>query len=227
MSFQLRPARHQVADMKRIIDLGPSRLTVVHERLAGIKGVLPDPPKLLHAVRDVVEDLDAQSLIRQLLSLSGLVRQSGQSIQAVVNGVGVALANEKGDDRVDPTVWQTVENEFSLLLGLDCVQLATKAIELSYDYANLLQSTKVLTDIRPLYSDSADAINGAVVSFTLRLQYTNADGEYDLSIALDDSDIRNLLDQCRRTITKASTARAFLTDKCQIPVAIFGESEND
>jgi hypothetical protein len=101
------------------------------------------------------------------------------------------------------------------------------AIELVYDYANLLRRTRVLTDIRPLFNNAADQIEGAVVSYTLRLRYDSADGEHELSIALDESDIRILADQCDRALTKATTARAMLVEKCNLSVIVSGEVNDD
>jgi hypothetical protein len=106
------------------------------------------------------------------------------------------------------------------------VSLAAKAIELSYDYANLLRRTRILTDIRPLYNDSADCIEAAVVSYTLRLRYDTADGEHELSIALDEADLRTLMAQCERAMTKAKTARDVLAGRCNISIAISGETSD-
>jgi hypothetical protein len=226
MGFQIRPAPHQIPDLKRIVALGPVRLNSVHARLVELSGIIPDPAVMLRATKEVVEGSDAEALIRQLLSLRGIARQSGQPIEAIVAGLGEALANESEGTRIDPPDWQLVRVQLASLLELESVRLATTAIELSYDYANLLQRTKILTDIRPIFNDAADTITGAVVSFTLRLRYTNADGERDLSIALDESDIRILADQCDRAITKAGAARSQMSGKCGVPVAIFGEVEN-
>ena len=107
-----------------------------------------------------------------------------------------------------------------------CVRLAATAIELSYDYANLLRRTKVLTDVRPIFNDAGDGIDGAVVSFTMRLRYSNADGEHDLSIALDENDIKTLQEQCQRAILKARTASAMMVDRCEIAAIVSGEADN-
>ncbi len=101
--------------------------------------------------------------------------------------------------------------------------MASTAIELSYDYANLLRRTKILTDIRPLFNESADEIEAAVVSYTLRLRYDSADGEHELSIALDESDIKTLAAQCERALMKSATARSLMTDTCGVSVTVSGE----
>ena len=106
------------------------------------------------------------------------------------------------------------------------VRIAATALELAYDYANLLQRTRILTDVRPIYNKPADRIEGAVISFTMRLKYSNADGEHDLSIALDEEDIETLCEQCQRAIVKAMTARSLMADSCKVPVLISGEAED-
>ena len=223
MGVQLQLARHQIADLKRIIDLGPQRLAAVQAKLAAISPPPLDPKGLLGAIRATVPEEYAEPLVRQLLSLRGVVRQSGESVVDVLAAVGNSLAAEIGDCTVDMKGWKVVEAGLKTLIDLECVRLAATAIELSYDYANLLQRTKILTDIRPLYDDSAKNIEGAVVSFTLRLRYSNANGEHDLSIALDERDIIGLSMDCDRALQKAKTARALMEKSSTVPVIISGE----
>jgi len=94
------------------------------------------------------------------------------------------------------------------LLKCRPVRLAATAIELSYDYANLVRNVRILSDIRPLYDEEAEKIEGAVISHTMRLHYDSADGEHELSLAMDEKDISNLMEQCKRALKKSQTAKA-------------------
>lgn len=222
MTLQIRATNHQLADLKRIVVVGPDKLAQVRAKLGLIQTPTLRPQELLASVGEVISAEEAQSLVRQLLSLHGVVRQSGHSVAKVVAGVRSAVQQQGADAGIDVDAWSTVEGELSQLLEERSVRLATTAIELAYDYANLLRRTKILTDIRPLYDEAGDHIEGAVVSYTLRLRYDSADGEHELSIALDDEDIKRLAVQCNRAIHKARAAAA-LMQKTGVAVAVFGE----
>jgi len=226
MSLQLRIAKHQLMDLKRIAKLGTSKLETIQKKLDNIEKPALRPQDLIEAIEDLAGE-DTEPLVRQLLSLRGLVRQSGHSVSEVFSGVRDAIQLNGPDIDFVWDSWLNVENEVKKLVQLQCVRLATTAIELSYDYANLLQRTKILTDIRPLYNNDADEIEGAVISYTLRLRYDNAGGENELSIAMDESDINQLVEQCRRAIKKAETARKMIDDKIEIAVDISGKRSNE
>ena len=195
-------------------------------RLAALTPIPLDPQTLRRAINEVIGAGQAEPLLRQILSLRSVVRRAAISVEYVVAGLDEALAVEDAKGTISFADWIAIRGNLIALVELECVRLAAAAIELSYDYANLLLTTKILTDIRPLYNDAADKIQGAVVSFTLRLRFSNADGEHDLSIALDEDDIEALEQQCKRAVTKAGTARALMTGTCRLSVANIREVED-
>ncbi len=223
MSLQLRATKHQLEDLKRLVELGPTRLADVQDQISSVKAPTLRPQDLLSVVEETLDAGDAERVVRQLLSLQGIVRQSGLEVAEVLSGVRSAIERQGDEVGIDVVGWQTIEDRMKALVELKSVRLAATAIELAYDYANLLRRTKVLTDIRPLYDESGDMIEGAVVSYTLRLRYDSADGEHELSIALDEKDIKSLIAQCERALRKAAAARALMIDKCNISVTVSGE----
>lgn len=226
MTLKLRPHQNQLVDLKRIAELGAEQLSVVRERLQSRSKPTLGSKELLDAVADVLPD-EAELLVRQLLSLRGLVRQTGQEVASVMAGVRDAIERQGSDVELSVEAWSGVESTVSLLVEEQSVRLAATAIELAYDYANLLRRTKILTDIRPLYDETATHIEGAVVSYTLRIHYDSAGTEHESSIALDEADVRTLLDQCQRALTKAATASAMLANKCDIAVTVSGSPSDD
>ena len=226
MSLQLRVSKHQLADLKMISDLGPDCLVKVEQKLKSLPNPTLRPQDLLAKVGEALKQ-DAESLVRQLLSLQGLVRQTGLAVEEVLSGIKAAVQRQGQEVGLELASWERVEGEVQKLVEETSVRLAATAIELAYDYTNLLRRVKILTDIRPLFDRPAEQIEGAVVSYTLRLHYNSADGEHELSVALDEGDIRTLRAECDRAIKKAATAKSLITEKCQIPVALSGETDND
>jgi hypothetical protein len=168
----------------------------------------------------------ADSVVRQALSLHGLVRQGRRSLPDVLEGIRSGIEADSGWTDEEKEKWQAVEPQFRELVASPAVRLVTTAIDLSYEYANLLRRARILTDIRPLYNNDATEIEGAVVSHTLRLRYDSIDGNHQLSIAMDELDVRELVKECERALRKATTARHLMKDKVNVPTIISGEQED-
>ncbi len=225
MSLQLRATMQQLVDLKKIAELGVDNLGNVFEILQSLTNPTLGPQELLAVVSELLPD-DAECLVRQLLSLQGLMRQTGRPVDEVMSGLRTAIEREGADVGLNLTEWDNIVDILKQLVQQQCVRLSATAIELAYDYANLLRRTKLLTDIRPLFNEDADSIEGAVVSYTLRLHYNSADGEHELSVALDQADVQDLVAQCNRALKKAATSRSLMVDKCGIAVTVSGEAND-
>jgi hypothetical protein len=78
-----------------------------------------------------------------------------------------------------------------------------------------------------VFSRDAAKIEGAVVSSTLYLRFENIEGGRELSIAMDESDVKELMKQCERALRKASTARNLMDSVAKVPTIITGEENHD
>lgn len=230
MPTQIRLPPYQLADLQVIRDAGPELLLQMIAALEKFEP-RPVPPTTLHQelrkeLRDQKEIADC--LFRQLLSLYGLVRQRGLRPEQILEGIrfGIETAEEPWSNEGMEKWWQ-VEPLLEKLLFLPIVRLVATTLDLSYEYANLLQRTRIITDIRPIFNLDATEIEGAVVTHTLRIRYDSVDGDHGLSIAMDENDVKTLLDQCNRALVKAQTAKRRMEQKGNIPTIISGEKGNE
>lgn len=231
MPTQLWLSRQQLSDLQIIRDLGSSVLSSLVRHLQG----LPEPILRAADLREqfaicLGEKKDvAENIVRQVLSLLGLQRQRNLKIDDIFEGLLFGIEHaEKSWSRDDILAWDAVAPAFRDLLVHPRVRVVVKSLDLSFEYANLLQSARIVTDIRPVYDDNFDSpkIEAAVVSYTLRLRYTSSDEDQSLSIALDEDDVVELLRQCQRARTKALMARELVQGKAGIPTIISGKAEN-
>jgi len=230
MPPQLRLHSSQVADLAEIRDTPLPTLAAITERLRNA-ATRPIRPKELH--REVVEVLGpnksdaANKLMRPLLALQAIIRQRRLQPDEAIEAVRLALqATDPPWEREQLDRWGQVEPAFKQLLTSPAVRLVSITLDLMYEHENLLQSVRVVTDIRPVYTEDADRIEGSVVSHTLRLRYDSTEGDHSISIAMDEADIRELERQCKRALLKAQTARALMTDKAEVPTIISGDESN-
>lgn len=123
MSVQLRATKHQLADLKRISELGTSRLSEVQRKLSKLEKPVLRPQELLKTVGELLE-ADAEPLVRQLLSLQGLVRQSGSSVDEVISGIRGAIEQHGDEIGIDTAAWASVEGIVKALVQDQSVRLA-------------------------------------------------------------------------------------------------------
>jgi hypothetical protein len=219
----MRLPKDLISDLAIVRDLGPGSLHELNAEIVGAATSVVTTTGLLELLRKTLGDRpQTGSVFHVLVSLAGERRQSRLSVSGVLDQVQSALNNDARWSEEELQRWDLVRPGLAELLGSSQISYLVKALELRYDYANLLESSRIITDLRPVYNDDASEIDGLVVSFTLRLGFTGIDGKHGLSISLDESDVRNLLDECERAIRKGRTAKARMS-QAQIRTSISGE----
>jgi hypothetical protein len=231
MPTQIRLSPQQIADLAAIRDLGSERLRGVAEHLRRLDPLPLRPSQLHHEVLTALgnEERAAEHVLRSLLPLYQLIRQRELTVDDVMEGLrhGIGGADPPWtEDQL--TGWGNVEPVLRDLFLTPAVRTVSKTIDLAYEYANLFQGARLVTDVRPVFNDEDDdmRIDGAVVSFTLRLHYDNREGNHSLSIALDESDVRLLQSQCERALRKARIAQARIQES-GVSTVISGESTDE
>jgi hypothetical protein len=88
------------------------------------------------------------------------------------------------------------------------IAIALKAQTLVYSHQNIFLNAKLITDIRPVFSDDASKIDELVVTHMLTLDYTDGTQRNTvLTLAMDQDDIEVLQLQCERAARKTLTLR--------------------
>jgi hypothetical protein len=91
------------------------------------------------------------------------------------------------------------------------MQRAAKALDLRNAYERILLTSRVVSDIRPIFDDeTADSFEAAVVNHTLQLKYSDGARDHELHIAVDVDDLKRLREQIDRALKKEIAAREFL-----------------
>lgn len=225
MTIKFRIPPDQISDLAAIRDLGTTALNSVIGHLTR-QSVMPLFPSDLrqHIAASLRDSEAAGSLARQLLALNQLIRQRDTKVDDVIAGLRYGIGQLKEWTADQKIQWERIEPQLRSLLACDAIRSVSKATDLAYDHANLFQSARIVTDIRPLFTDPGEdmAITGAVVSYTLRLNYDDRVGDHSMSLALDEADILLLKRQCERALLKARCARDLMNDAASVPTVISG-----
>lgn len=227
MPIQLQLSTTQLADLATIRGIPPELLDSIAEQFDSAVPRPMRPKDLQQIITSKLKNKpdEANRILRPIIALQAIIRRRKIEPDEVVDAVRNELeASDWGDEKLKR--WRAVEAAFKKLLTSEAVRLVGIALELTYEHENLLLSTRVVTDIRPIFSLNASKVEGAVVSHTLRIRYDSSEGDHSISLAMDERDIRELERQCNRALTKSQTARALMEDKAQVPTVASGDSNN-
>ena len=211
MPVQLVLRSKQLQDLAVIRDLGNSKIQAVIDKLSSIEPAPMRPYDLHRAILDILSTRDADILMRQLIPLYTIRRQRDLSakdlIESLSSGISKAAPpwNEEQISR-----WKALEETLHKLFSLSIVWTVIKAMDLSFDYPQLLQNIKIMTDIRPIFNEEASEIQGSIITYTLRIYFDSIGGSESLSIAMDENDVKKLKKICERALNKAQTAKSFM-----------------
>ncbi len=90
-----------------------------------------------------------------------------------------------------------------ILLRSSAVTMTLKAAEVALEVDRAFDEARVMTDLRPLFSDN-DEVSAGVVMHTLRISLIGTEG---ISVVLDEADLLQLEQQILRARKKASALR--------------------
>jgi hypothetical protein len=155
---------------------------------------------------------DLQLALMMLMTLYSARDSRAVPIEQFISDVSTSVEQQ---EKVDPSRAETLKNYLRSLLSVGSLELASKVAELSHEHANLFESSRILTDVRPVFgADSSDLqIQGAVIINTLKIRFWNAGGSQEVYVSLDEEDLEQLRDTVARALNKNQAVRALMTNR--------------
>ncbi len=231
MEPQIRLQAQHKADLALISELGSETVQRLTQHLNSLPQEPVSPGKLQEAIAAALGPASgsaSEPILRQLLALHGVLRNLNINPNQIFGALRLALdPSESGWTHEQFEAWKGVEREVKNLFNSEIIYLSAKALDLSYEHAELLQRARILTDIRPVFSDDATQLRGTVISHTLIVRYDDPQGDHVLSLSIDEDDIQLLMKQCERAMLKSRTAQSELQAKAKIPTIIPGRQGNN
>lgn len=216
--MELQLGSRQLADLLQVVQLGPAVLEEVCSALRSRGKELMSPDSLEQVVGSVLKEPgSAEAVVRTILPLGHILAGLDSADEAL------ELLRPHVSEESDLANLGEVMPILRDLASLSAVKLVRQALDLSYEYTNLLRSARIVTDIRPLFQEDGVEIDACVISQTLRLRFDGYEGGHELSIAVDQADVKELARQCERALIKAETAQKFLMEKGRINSLITGD----
>jgi hypothetical protein len=200
----------------------------VDDLVIALRGTVPvlNPKRLASKLAVAPQSIPADDLVEiigALIALSAVRIVNQVPVPEFVEEVcrsleaGKATAKEKAPSEKAPshegveTAAQRLERlrgRLSALLEAPPLILAAKASTLQREHTNILMSTRVITDIRPVFLDEPDSAQGAMIVHVLKLSYFHDSEPTEIFVAMDYDDLNDL----ERTITRAKAKSKTIRD---------------
>lgn len=209
-SPRIRLNPQQTEDFTALCDVGQVKLEAVLASLEGAERPLISTAQLRERAAAIVGPRHARALVRQLIAFAIGARRMAFSSD-ITEAISDALKERNWDEERQKS-WDEIKSTFWRLVSQRHIRHAAKAYDLSFDYANIFDHMRIVTDLRPVFDDDHATLVGGIVRHVMRLSYSSVGDETSLSIVLDRKDIEDIRQSCDEALKKEGILSAFMTE---------------
>jgi hypothetical protein len=220
MDFSLPDEAFQ--DFSAVLQIEPRALLEYEKVLAAQPGTLISAQDLQNLARQVLpRDSRVGALFRQLFLVNQLSDAGGGTVSAVVDSIYEALAlRAKRPPESRPI---EILSAVVRLAADRHIRASTKALSLAFASDHIYQNSVIVTDIRPVFSDSPSEVVGFISIQDLHLDFYRSGRRHHLVLAVDRDDIRELRSACDRALSKIETSLSLVEEKFGVKAVVAGE----
>jgi hypothetical protein len=209
-SARIRTVRE--AQLAALCGLGVDGLYKLADKFDAL-GPVVNPAKLRLAIEEYTDADTARTIQRFLIGVATAVRRGFLTVPDMLDTIQRSLVADHVQTP-SPETWQKCRQPVERLLASKCVVLSAKSADLASDFERYCVTSRIITDIRPVFDTGNGPIVGATITHTLKLEYLSADRTHgNISIALDMDDIEHLRDACIEAVRKGNVAKALMDEK--------------
>jgi hypothetical protein len=148
-------------------------------------------------------------ILSVLMSLHRHLMDDETPSDALVESVCESIeADNEMDVEFTPDTRGTFAHRLRQLLDVERFAVWAKAFQILHEQPNQIDSVRILTDIRPVFSsDPRTPPKGSVITQTLKIRYRDERKLHEMFFALDTTDIENLIEALNRSKEKAANIR--------------------
>lgn len=97
------------------------------------------------------------------------------------------------------------------ILSVSSLAISGKSLDIYYEHSNCLTSSRIFTDIRPVFCDSKDSFSDTLITHSLKIEYIKNDESLEIFFALDETDINIMISMLERAKWKAKKIKERLS----------------
>jgi hypothetical protein len=198
--------KRQYAALRKLSALSEAQFEELVNGLNSIKASL-SPFDFCQSLSEKTKSIpldDIKHLVGMLCGLYPAKENNKKTASEISHDLRETLEEEKPAN-FPPDKFEALEDRMLKLLSIDkAIAVTAKAQDIVTDHAHVFCGAKVLSDIRPVFSASADNVSAAIVVHTLKIGYHEAREHKEFYVAMDKNDLELLCSVLERASKKAS-----------------------
>jgi hypothetical protein len=222
---RIRLNAQQTEDFAVLCDLGPAKLQALLAALDDSERPIISAAAVRAKATAIVGEDGGRALIRQIIAFAIGIRRAAFSSD-IVDAISEALRERQWSD-AQLKRWDAIKASFWQLVSHRNITHAAKAFDLSYDYANLFDNMRIITDLRPVFDDEHASLIGGIVRHVLRLSYVSMGDQTSLSIAIDRKDIEDIRQWCDEALKKEAALAGYMAQPSPIQLVTSREERDE
>ena len=198
------------ATFKKIAALSKEATNELFAVLANIPAsVLPATfPKDISESVKLTNPSDAAEIVAALLSLFGPFATSSKTLEEFIASVITAFGQENPFPSADDC--SQLRENLRKLMSAPGFGAGAKATGVLLDNERNFLMSRIVTEVRPIFSVRETEISGAVILHTLRISYVANNSRQDFFVAIDGEDLTKLIKDMERAKQKEVKVKKML-----------------
>ena len=164
----------------------------------------------LEQVIPIQESLNRRTLAETLVSMYASLLRSGMPTAEFAKNIADAILVTQ------PAAFdgQALSNRLNQLLCIDAIRLSAKASELRVDHDRVYNSSRVVSDLRPIFNEPVESgLSGFMLIHQLKIVSMRRGKPEELFFAMDEKDLESLKTTLERAEIKSKQIRELLHEK--------------
>lgn len=212
-----------------LIEIGSEKLGQLADAMGDQRLTLDVPGLTAKIAEQIKADAEQLQLAfdRVLVPLSGLRSELGMSSEDFVELLTGSI-EEQGKSWVEANrdKWLGVAPAVEKLIGPDnFFELLNKAYRLLVNRPALVDSIRVLTELRPVYDDDVERVHAYLITSTLAVSYQEFGEPKRVHLTVDRADLLKLQEQVERALKKIQLLEKQVA-LLEVPSLVAGSEES-
>jgi hypothetical protein len=155
---------------------------------------------------------DLQEILRAIRSFYSLRTQENLKNTEIIAGLIDAISSDDAFSELSSEELTHFEQRLTKILAIDgSISISSKAITLLQEYEHILSSSRIVTDVRPIFKpETKKEIAGALIVHTLKIAYQDAGDLREFYVALDSADVKKLQEQLAQSLIEGDAIQSML-----------------
>lgn len=206
-----------LAGLHALIDLGPSGV----DDLCKMVEDLPVTLDLNRLTTSLAHKLGVEARAVSELVLGALMPLNNLRVHLKLDTSAFLRVLSENLERETPETWRAANSEGWKLIEDRVVPLferdnffsvSSMSYRLLVNRPNPVQDMKILSELRPVYSEDASSVKALVLTKTLVVDYLEGDAKKTIHLSMDMDDLRSLALEVERSKTKRETVSEEVSD---------------